>query len=39
VLIPFFAYQEAARVLGGDSLWNLFFSAHAHRFRLVKSRH
>ena len=25
VLIPFFAFQEASRVLGGDAMWNLFF--------------
>ena len=25
VLIPFYAFQEAARVLGHDTMWNLFF--------------
>jgi hypothetical protein len=25
MLIPFYAFQEAARVLGGDAMWNLFF--------------
>ena len=39
VLIPFYAYQEAARVLGGDTLWNLFFRAHAKRMQLVESGH
>jgi hypothetical protein len=36
-LIPFFAFQEAARVLGGDALWNLFFRAGEQRFRLIEA--
>ena len=35
-LIPFFAFQEAARVLGGDTLWNLFFRGGEVRFRLIE---
>jgi hypothetical protein len=33
-LIPFFAFQEAARILGSDALWSLFF--HSKGFRLVE---
>jgi hypothetical protein len=36
-LIPFFAFQEAARVLGGGALWNLFFRASEQRFRLIEA--
>jgi hypothetical protein len=35
-LIPFFAFQEAARILGGGALWNLFFRGGEHRFRLIE---
>ena len=35
-LIPFFAFQEAARVLGGGALWNLFFRGGEERFRLIE---
>jgi hypothetical protein len=35
-LIPFFAFQEAARVLGSDALWNLFFRGGEERFRLIE---
>jgi hypothetical protein len=35
-LIPFFAFQEAARVLGGGVLWNLFFRSGEERFRLIE---
>jgi hypothetical protein len=35
-LIPFFAFQEAARVLGSGALWGLFFRRGAERFRLVQ---
>jgi hypothetical protein len=35
-LIPFFAFQEAARVLGGGALWNLFFRGGQERFRLIE---
>ena len=31
-LSPFFAFQEAARVLGGGALWNLFFHGSEERF-------
>lgn len=36
VLIPFFAYEEVARVLGGRTLWDLFFRPHLNRVRLVE---
>jgi hypothetical protein len=36
VLILFFAFQEAARVLGSISLWDLFFRGGEERFRLIK---
>ena len=32
VLIPFFAYQEAARILGNGVLWNLFFHSGEKQF-------
>jgi hypothetical protein len=35
-LIPFFASQEAARILGGGALWNLFFRGGEERFRLIE---
>lgn len=35
-LIPFFAYQEAARILGGPALSRLFFGGAERRFRLVE---
>jgi hypothetical protein len=35
-LIPFFAFQEAARVLGSGALWNLFFRGGEERFRLIE---
>jgi hypothetical protein len=35
-LIPFFAFQEVARVLGPDSLRRLFFRRGAERLRLVE---
>ena len=35
-LSPFFAFQEAARVLGGGALWNLFIRGGEERFRLIK---
>jgi hypothetical protein len=38
VLIPFFAYEEAARVLGGRTLWDLFFRPHVEGFRLVEDQ-
>ena len=38
VLIPFYAFQETGRVLGGDALWNLFFRARMNRVRLVEDR-
>ena len=36
VLIPFFAFQEAARVLGADPLWDLFFRRGAKQFRWIE---
>jgi hypothetical protein len=35
-LIPFFAFQEAARVLGGGALWNLSFHGGNKRFQLIE---
>jgi hypothetical protein len=35
-LIPLFAFQEAARILGGGALWSLFFRAGDKRFRLIE---
>jgi hypothetical protein len=35
-LIPFFAFEEADRVLGGDALRNLFFRGGEKRFRLIE---
>jgi hypothetical protein len=37
-LIPFFAFQETARVLGGGALWHLFFRGGEERFRLIEVR-
>jgi hypothetical protein len=36
VLIPFFAFQEASRILGNGALWNLFFHSGEKRFRLIE---
>ena len=36
LLIPFFAFQEVARILGSGALWSLFFRRSAERFRLVQ---
>jgi hypothetical protein len=35
-LIPFFAFREAARILGDGALWNLFFHSGEKRFRLIE---
>jgi hypothetical protein len=35
-LIPFFAFQEVARVLGNGALWNLFFHGGNKRFQLIE---
>jgi hypothetical protein len=37
VLIPFYALQEAARVLGSRALWDLFFRTRGKRFQLVET--
>jgi hypothetical protein len=37
VLIPFFAFQETARILGSSELWNLFIRSGEKRFRLIES--
>ena len=37
-LIPFFAFQEAARVLGAGALWRLFFRGGGKRFRLIEDQ-
>ena len=36
VLIPFYAFQETARVLGAQALWDLFFHKRVNRIRLVE---
>jgi hypothetical protein len=36
VLIPFFAMQEVADVLGADALWSLMFTSGRKTFRLVQ---
>jgi hypothetical protein len=36
VLIPFFAMQEVAEVLGADALWSLMFTSGRKTFRLVR---
>ena len=36
VLIPFFAFQETSRVLGGSALWDLFMRSGEKRFRLIE---
>jgi hypothetical protein len=36
VLIPFYAFQETARVLGAEALWDLFFRKRVNRIRLVE---
>ena len=38
VLIPFYAFQETGRVLGGDALWNLFFRPRSIPIRLVEDQ-
>ena len=38
VLIPFYAFQEAARILGGGTLWDLFFRPRLNRIRLVEDQ-
>ena len=35
-LIPFFAFQEAGRILGNGVLWNLFFHSGEKQFRLIE---
>jgi hypothetical protein len=35
-LIPFFAFQEAAEVVGRDALWDLFFKRDIKNFKLVE---
>jgi hypothetical protein len=34
-LIPFFGFQEIARVVGSDALWQLFFTRGRKTFRLL----
>jgi hypothetical protein len=38
VLIPFYAFQEAARVLGSRAVWDLFFRPRVTRIRLVEDQ-
>jgi hypothetical protein len=35
-LIPFFGMNEVARAVGGQALWDLFFSRREQRFHLVE---
>jgi hypothetical protein len=35
-LIPFFAFQEVAEVVGGNALWDLFFTRDKRTFKLIK---
>lgn len=35
-LIPFFGFQEVGLVIGGQALWDLFFSRRESKLRLVK---
>jgi hypothetical protein len=35
-LLPFFAFREAARILGNGALWNLFLTSGEKRFRLIE---
>ena len=35
-LIPFFAFQEAAEVVGHDAIWDLFFTRDRKSLRLVR---
>jgi hypothetical protein len=36
VLIPFFGIREVARAIGGQALWDLFFTGRTQTFRLVE---
>lgn len=36
VLIPFFGIREVARAVGGQALWDLFFTGRTQTFRLVE---
>ena len=36
MLIPFFAFREAGRILGNSALWNLFLRTGEKRFRLIE---
>jgi hypothetical protein len=36
VLIPFFGIQEIARAVGGQPLWDLFFSGRTQTFHLIE---
>ena len=38
VLVPFFAFQEAARILGNGALWSLFIHSGDKRFRLIEEK-
>jgi hypothetical protein len=38
MLIPFYAFHEAARLFGSNALWDLFFRSHANRIRLVEEQ-
>jgi hypothetical protein len=35
-LIPFFGFDEVARAIGGQALWDLFFSRRERTFKLVE---
>ena len=36
VLIPFFGIREVARAVGGQALWDLFFTGRTQTFHLVE---
>ena len=35
-LVPFFVFEEVSRAIGGQALWDLFFSRRDRTFRLVE---
>jgi hypothetical protein len=35
-LIPFFGVEEVSRAVGGQALWDLFFSRRERTFRLIE---
>ena len=37
-LIPFFGFEEVSRAIGGQALWDLFFSRRDRMFRLINEQ-